>query len=162
MKFPSVKLYHKSTLASDHNSILLQFFTTKKERRAKRIFRFESMWLQDQRCKRVAVDAWQDGMVVRFPNSQLFGVMQAHVRGVECIRIWHVGREISQLQRQLEELEMQATSLSIIKALKETRVELNCWLEKEDSMWRQRSKLNWFRDGDRNTRFFHAKASFHF
>ena len=80
---------------------------------------------------------------------------------MECIRIWHVGREISRLQRQLKELEMQATSLSTIKALKETRVELNCWLEKEDSMWRQRSKLNWFRDGDRNTRFFHAKASFH-
>ena len=77
---------------------------------------------------------------------------------MECIRIWHVGREISRLQRQLKELEMQATSLSTIKALKETRVELNCWLEKEDSMWRQRSKLNWFRDGDRNTRFFHAKA----
>ena len=77
---------------------------------------------------------------------------------MECIRIWHVGREISRLQRQLKELEIQATSLSTIKALKETRVELNCWLEKEDSMWRQRSRLNWFRDGDRNTRFFHAKA----
>ena len=95
MKFPSVKLYHKSTLASDHNPILLQLSTTKKERRVKRIFRFESMWLQDQRCERVVVDAWQAGMVVRFPNSQLFRVVQAQVRGVECIRIWHVGREIS-------------------------------------------------------------------
>ena len=29
-------------------------------------------------------------------------------------------------------------------------------------MWKQRLRLNWFRDGDRNTRFFNAKASAQF
>ena len=46
-----------------------------------------------------------------------------------------------------------------MEALRHTRIELNCWLDREDDMWRQRSRINWFQNGDRNTSFFHAKAS---
>ena len=54
---------------------------------------------------------------------------------------------------------MQATSPDDIRDLRETRVELNCWLDKEDAMWKQRARLNWFQEGERITRFFHARAS---
>ena len=57
---------------------------------------------------------------------------------------------------------MQASSPGVIRDLRETRVELNCWLDKEDAMWKQRARLNWFQEGDRNTRFFHAQASVRF
>ena len=71
----------------------------------------------------------------------------------------HVGKQIARLQKALEWLELQPTSPSIITEMQKTRVELNCWLEKDDVMWLQRSRINWFREGDRNTRYFHSKAS---
>ena len=71
----------------------------------------------------------------------------------------HLGKTISDLQSQLEWLDSQPSTPELVQALKHTRVELNCWLEKEDVMWRQRARLNWFQGGDRNTIFFHAKAS---
>ena len=71
----------------------------------------------------------------------------------------HVGRKVTELQKRLEWLELQPSSPDINHELKSTYVELNCWLEKEDDMWRQQSRLNWFQSGDRNTSFFHAKAS---
>ena len=46
-----------------------------------------------------------------------------------------------------------------MEALRHTRIELNCWLDREDDMWWQRSRINWFQNCDRNTNFFHAKAS---
>lgn len=46
--------------------------------------------------------------------------------------------------------------------MKKTQIDLNCWLENEDEMWRQRSRINWLQSGDRNTRFFHEKASARF
>ena len=74
----------------------------------------------------------------------------------------HVGKEIALLQKLLECLEMQPTSPDVIKDMRETRVELNCWLEKEAALWKQRSRVDWLKEGDHNTSFFHAKASSRF
>ena len=70
-----------------------------------------------------------------------------------------VSQTIVELQEKLEWLERQPYSLESSNLMKTTRIDLNCWLEKEDEMWRQRSHINWMQSGDRNTRFFHEKAS---
>ena len=71
----------------------------------------------------------------------------------------HVGRTIVDLQKRLAWLELQPSFPTVRRDLRSTRVDLNIWLEKEDAMWWQRSRINWMQSGDRNTRFFHAKVS---
>lgn len=70
-----------------------------------------------------------------------------------------MGKKVAELQKKVEWLELQPLSTETNKVLRSTRFELNSWLDKEDVMWRQRSRLNWFQAGDRNTIFFQEKAS---
>ena len=39
------------------------------------------------------------------------------------------------------------------------RLELNELVAQENTYWHQRSKISWMKDGDRNSKFFHAVAS---
>jgi len=32
-------------------------------------------------------------------------------------------------------------------------------LSQDDAYWRQRAKTHWYKDGDRNTKYFHASAT---
>ena len=159
--FPTAKLYHQSTLASDHSMLLLRMVAGSNRKRVKRSFKFESIWLKESSCEEMVRSAWEEGVIASsgWELNSCLKICRDRLEAWNKDVFGHVGRNISDLQRRLEWLESQPSNPELIQALKFTRAELNCWLEKEDTMWRQRARLNWFQGGDCNTSFFHAKAS---
>ncbi|KAL0011877.1 hypothetical protein SO802_006985, partial [Lithocarpus litseifolius] len=147
--FPEAKLFHLSSSVSDHSPLALRMVQKWRKRKHWKTFRFESMWLRDQRCEEVVKKAWEDGKMIST------GDVLENCLGQCCVNLeaWNkrefgqVGRKIAKLQKWFEWLELQPPSHDINKELKGIHIELNCWLEKENE------------SGDRNTSFFHAKAS---
>ena len=71
----------------------------------------------------------------------------------------HVQTKINSLQQRLQWLEKQQSSLELVPETCRIKTELNEWLDREEAMWCQRSHLTWLQLGDRNSAFFHARAS---
>ena len=161
IKFPQAKLFHRTSFASDHNPLVLNLMRKKLKPVQTKIFRFEVMWLKDSSCEDVVNSAWEEGlhMGTEFPIESCLENCRAKLEVWNKNCFGYVGKNIARLQKHLQWLEMQPASPENIISMRDTRVELICWLDKEDSMWHQRSCLNWFQAGDRNTSYFHSKAS---
>ena len=138
--FPKANLYHLTSSVSNHSSLALCMTRTKmRNKKIKKPFRFESMWLRDRRCEEVVHGAWEEGMVTNIGSMLGSCLEKSRVRleNWNKTEFGHVAKKVSELQKRLEWLELQPSSPDINRELLSTHVELNCWLDKEDDMWRQ-------------------------
>lgn len=62
--FSMETLYHLSSSTSNHSPLFLHFKNRPSRRRKRKLFRFESMWLNDTRCKEVVKEAWEERELV--------------------------------------------------------------------------------------------------
>jgi len=66
-------------------------------------------------------------------------------------------REIERLRSVLDQLEGD-DALGNRAEILQVKMNLDELLYREEMMWLQRTRINWLKEGDRNTRYFHRKA----
>lgn len=74
-----------------------------------------------------------------------------------CFR--NVKRELEKKRKQLAQAERLALNGGSVYLLKKLEKEINKLLDREAQMWGQPAKVQWLKDGNRNTKLFHSKAS---
>ncbi|GMY18265.1 transposon tx1 uncharacterized 149 kda protein [Fagus crenata] len=118
------------------------------------------MWTKDPRCFDVIEKAWKR----EFVGNDGLKLCRKQVHIASALRKWnkevfgHYQSKFFEISRKIEEIKCKDPSE--VNCIKEVNLqaELNCWLSRNESMWRRKSRETWLKNGDRNTRYFHTSA----
>jgi hypothetical protein len=153
--FPHSQLHNVISHRSDHFPILLKLCMADKRRGAGE-FRFENVWLMGENFDDVVIGGWEKSL-----NG---GVLNKLKSCTEDMNDW--GRklrnkyrvEIEECREELERLRGSVQTSQVVR-YEEVRNRMGILLAQEEAFWKQRAKVIWLKDGDTNSKFFHATSS---
>uniref|UniRef100_A0A803P9C5 Reverse transcriptase n=1 Tax=Cannabis sativa TaxID=3483 RepID=A0A803P9C5_CANSA len=165
-------LTHLDYYGSDHRVLSAEINFSQQQVpavRRKSRFRFEKIWLKDEECCDIISRRW-------FSADHLdpaAGFRECVERCSKQLQDWHIKKygkmkkKISKAQKEVSRLNSVASVTDLEPAATAAHVQAvqsaECILEEllanEEQYWHQRSRVEWLQSGDRNTKFFHSKAS---
>lgn len=150
---------HVSTIFSDHSLLSIQINTHNPIHSSwsrRKPFRFEAYWVKASDCEKIVQDCWTtslDSLPDKLNNCAL-GLLSWGSKYKRDFRV-----KIENLKKELSSLRNGLITPDTKIQIHDTEIQLEFLFEQENIYWKQRSKQHWYRDGDRNTSFFHAHVS---
>ncbi|XP_074266081.1 uncharacterized protein LOC141588541 [Silene latifolia] len=157
-QYPNSHNYHLTRLSSDHCPIMLK--TSLPHHPSVKAFKFETFWTCDPSFYPLVAHTWPsltDGIPSKLSNLSLtitdwakviFGDLPSRKRRLSA-RLLGVQRSLC----------THPNSDSLLTLNDSLTQELNCVLDLEHFYWKDRSRISWLTDGDRNTTFFQKSVT---
>ena len=158
-KFPATKVIHLECGSSDHKPILICLNGIPRSRN--KPWRFEHMWLEEEGCRDTVEAAWQfnaPGQAMSRVEGKI-NHCQTKLKWWSRMEIGNVTKLLKDKKVALRKAEEEAIAGGSIYRVNRLKREINDLLSKEEKMWKQRSRALWLHEGDRNTRYFHSRAT---
>ena len=144
---------------SDHYPLLMEFKTDNLQFASS--FKFQKMWTMHQGCKQVIADCWNDRVVgnhmhilstklknlkakLKIWNKEVFGNVHNFVKDAE--------QKLTDIQTQIHN---EGHSDILMNAEKLAQMNLDQALARQEVFWKEKARINWHVNGDRNSRYFH-------
>lgn len=128
--------------------------------------RFLDIWLSDPKCMKVAKETWEEALVQGWAG---FIIVQKLRAMKDRLKLWNK-QDFGDINCALQDTEAKLhhlDTLSEARQLNEEEKAMWCSLKSDfwrlsnllESFWKQKSRINWLKLGDRNTRFFQISAN---
>lgn len=159
--YPEAYVEHVEHPGSDHIPIVLKLHRPAPLRNVSRCrpFRFEAMWVRKNDCEEIVRRVWEDSVAPDPMMRMIYNGAECRARLIQWSKDTNPNKLIEHKKKRIMELKGRTQ----LKEVKEEIANLTGTLEKlyrdQESYWQQRGKAAWLKDGDKNTSFFHAKAT---
>ncbi|KAM0844489.1 hypothetical protein ACQ4PT_057047 [Festuca glaucescens] len=159
--YPQTKLTHICSTRSDHLPLLLDCENLAPQNRPPSTVRYEHMWEREPTLPTVIEEAWNNSP----PCASLNDLMEKISNTSGQLKEWSmetfgmVTKQIKNRRAKLSKLWKGPKTAARDDNVRKISLELDELLHREEMMWRQRSRVSWLKEGDRNTSYFHRKAN---
>ncbi|KAA3457072.1 reverse transcriptase [Gossypium australe] len=157
MPFIETKVIRQSK--SDHYAILLDTVWSKpreRDRDPDQWFRYDMCWSKEQEAKDIIKSVW---------SNKERNLIEKVVDIRERLGPWQYNRykkmrkKINALDREISNLMDKLSNMDTSRLLKLARGKFGHLYDIKERYWSQRARIQWLREGDRNTRYFHVRAT---
>ncbi|KAM1939412.1 hypothetical protein ACFX13_027259 [Malus domestica] len=154
--FPDTCIRHIVLEGSDHAMLLLS--TEKLRVWRGRKFSFDGRWSKSKECRELVMGDWKD----KTSGSHAYRFYEKIKSLRKSLKLWYkvTGRnskkKIALLKAEIR-VALQSKEFSS-EAVKQKESDLRAAHKEEELYWKIKSRNQWLKEGDKNTKFFHAQT----
>ncbi|KAK6164141.1 hypothetical protein DH2020_001005 [Rehmannia glutinosa] len=119
------------------------------------------MWLQDESCTPYIIQTWGSlsHQLTLASIKEKIQQMGVSLHAWESRHFGNINSQLVKAREQLQKIQSLPSTDENNKASKIIEQKIHTLMKREETMWHQRSRVNWIKDGDKNTNFFHRIAN---